>query len=210
MYNVRPRGANIKGTCYTEAMISTAQTSRFAIIGLLSFLAALLNVALASMVGAFTVPLYFDSIFTIIVAVHLGVVPALVTAVTTNGLLAITGQVLFPFVICSILTALIVAGFRARHWLRGHTGYLWMGLAVAVANGVVGSWISFSLFSGVTEVHGIDRLVMGVLLTGQNMGTAVFWAGVLTNVMDKLISALVAFFSRSTWESLRHRLIGID
>ena len=161
-----------------------------------SLAAGLANFLLAGVVHLLEIPLYFDSIATIIVSVHLGLVPGLLTAVVTHVLLAGAELVLFPFVCCSMATAVIAWGFRTRGWLSDYPGYLWMGLLVALANGIGGSVLAYSLFEGVTEVHAIDRLVMGVLITGRSMLTSVFWAGMLTNLMDKLISVFAAFLLR--------------
>lgn len=167
-----------------------------------SLAAGLANFLLAGVVHLLEIPLYFDSIATIIVSVHLGLVPGLLTAVVTHVLLAGAELVLFPFVCCSMATAVIAWGFRVRGWLPDYPGYLWMGLLVALANGVGGSVLAYYLFEGVTEVHAIDRLVMGVLITGRSMLTAVFWAGMLTNLMDKLISVFAAFLLRGRLERL--------
>lgn len=155
-----------------------------------------LNLALASLVGAFEVPLYLDSILTIVVTIHLGLGYGVITALVTNGLLALTGQTLFAFVCCSVATAIIAHLFVRRDALRDHTGYIWMGLAVALANGVLGSVLAYFIFGGVTEVHGIDRLVVAIAAAGEALVTSVFWAGLLTNLIDKLLSSIVAFFLR--------------
>jgi energy-coupling factor transport system substrate-specific component len=154
------------------------------------------NVALATAVHAVEIPLYFDSIGTIFVTLHLGLVPGLLVAVATNGLLALAGQVLFPFVCCSILTVLVVQLFRTHGWLGDYHGYLWMGLVIALSNGIGGSVLAYMRFEGVTEVHTIDRLVMGIVVTGRSLLTSVFWAGMLTNLMDKLMSVLVVYLLR--------------
>jgi energy-coupling factor transport system substrate-specific component len=153
------------------------------------------NALLGTVVHVTQIPLYLDSILTVIVALHFGLIPGIVTAVTTNSILAATGQVLFPFVCCNVLTAVITAGFRSSGLLGRHTGYLWLGLAVAVINGLLGSVLAFLIYSGVTTVHGIDRLVMGIMVTGRSLVTAVFWSGMLTNLVDKLLSALIALVS---------------
>lgn len=165
-------------------------------------LGAAANTILGTGVHFLRVPLFFDSIFTIVVAIHVGIVPGILTAVLTNGTLALTGQVLFPFVLCNIATALIAGLFRRHGGLETHTGYLWMGIVVGFANGVLGSVIAYFVFHGITAVHGIDRLVMAVVTTGQSLLTAVFWAGMLTNVLDKLLSAIAAFFLRISAERL--------
>ena len=156
-------------------------------------LASVGNLMLATVVSLLGIPLYFDSIGTMAVALHFGFAPGIATALVTHVLLAATGRVLFPFVCCSILTVLIVTLMKRRFLSGGYLGYLWMGVLAGIANGLGGSVLAYYLFSGVTEVHAIDRLVMGFLITGQEMLTAVFWAGMVTNLMDKLLSALVVF-----------------
>lgn len=157
------------------------------------FIAALLNILLVLLVSKTGAPLYMDSLFTMVVATRFGLFPGLITALLTNGSLALTGQTLFPFVICHLLTAVIAASMANRGYLNSVTGFLWLGLLSAFSNGVVGSIISFFLFSGVTEVHGIDKLVMGLVMTGKSFITALFWAGMISNILDKIFSALLAY-----------------
>jgi energy-coupling factor transport system substrate-specific component len=163
----------------------------FALVG------GVFNFALGSAVSCLNLPFYLDSIFTVVVTLHFGLFAGIVTAAVTNGLLSLTGQVLFPFICCNLATAVTTHLFVRRDWLADHAGYLWLGLALGVLNGVLGSITSFLVYDGVTEVHGIDRLVMSVLVTGRSLLTAVFWAGLMTNLMDKLLTVLAAFFLRS-------------
>lgn len=151
---------------------------------------------LGTAVSALELPLYLDSVLTIVVTLHLGFLPGALTAIVTNGLLAITGQVLFPFVCCNLMTAALTWLFVKRAWLRAPTGFLWLGLATALANGFFGSVLAYMIYSGVTTVHGIDRLVMGLVVTGRSLMTSVFWAGMITNLVDKLASAMAAYVSR--------------
>lgn len=159
-----------------------------------------INAVLGTVVHVVQAPLYLDSIMTIVVALHFGLIPGVVTAVVTNGILAATGQVLFPFVCCNILTAVISVCFRRRIAPSRNADYLWLGLTIALVNGVIGSVLAYTIYSGVTEVHGIDRLVMGIMTMGRSLFTAVFWSGILTNVIDKVLSALVAMVTRP-WAS---------
>ncbi|MFW6213297.1 MAG: hypothetical protein ACOC8L_10380, partial [Spirochaetota bacterium] len=93
-------------------------------------------------------------------------------------------------------TALMTWAFHKRGWLASPTGFLWLGLAVAAVNGFLGSVLAYMVYSGVTTVHGIDRLVMGLVVTGQSLLTAVFWSGMVTNLVDKLASVMFAFVTR--------------
>ncbi len=157
---------------------------------------------LASVIHALDLPLYLDSLFTLLVTINLGLVPGLICALLTNGMLAIAGQVLFPFVLCHMLTVLIAYYFVVSRRLDSHIGYLFMGLMIAFGNGILGSFLSFLIFEGITLVHTIDNLVMSILTTGEALLSAVFWAGMLTNFMDKIISSLIALLLQKPFERL--------
>lgn len=154
------------------------------------------NVVLATVVNLLDIPLYFDSIGTVVVGIHLGLLPGLVTVVVTHILLWVSGQVLVPFVLCSALSLVIAVAFVRRDALGELGGYLWMGVLIGIANGVVGSILAYFVFEGVTDVHAIDRLVMGVYAAGRSLRSAVFWAGLLTNIIDKMLAALAAYYLR--------------
>jgi energy-coupling factor transport system substrate-specific component len=164
----------------------------------LALAGALVNFALGSVVHLLQLPVYLDSVFTMVVTIHLGLPAGILTAVLTNGLLALTGQVLWPFVCCNILTALISYAFLRSGSLDYLSGYLWLGIAAAAGNGLLGSVLAYYLFEGVTAVHGIDRLVMSILATGRSILGAVFWAGMFTNVLDKTLSAVFVFVLKSS------------
>lgn len=117
------------------------------------------------------------------------------TALVTNGILAFGGYVLFPFVCCNLLTACIAWLFTRRGLLTSPGGYVWLGITIGVGNGFFGSVLAYVIYSGVTTVHGIDQLVMGLMITGQSLGSAVFWSGMATNMIDKLISAMIAYLT---------------
>lgn len=155
----------------------------------------LFSAGLGSLINVLQIPLYLDSILTIVITIHLGLLPGILTALVTNGFLSITGQVLFPFVCCNILTAVITWWFTRRGWIDNLGGYVWLGVTAGVVNGFFGSVLAYIMYSGVTAVHGIDRLVMGLVVTGQSLMTAVFWSGMATNMVDKLASAIIAYLA---------------
>lgn len=167
-----------------------------------AILAGLLNCALGWLTNLLQIPLYLDTLGTVLAAIHLGLVPALLTAIVSHLLLGLTGLILYPFVCCSIMTALIAVLFRRKGWLRSLKGYLWLGFLLALANGIFGSLLSYALFEGVTMVHAIDRLVMGILMSGWSILVSIFWAGMVTNMMDKLLTGAFAFLLREPMRRL--------
>ncbi len=161
---------------------------------LFALIAGVFNFLLSTLIHFMGLPLYFDSIFTMLTTITAGLIPGLITALLTNTLLALADQVLFPFVLCHISTVLIAYVLIKKKRLAGLRNYLWLGIAAGIANGLLGSVISLFIFEGVTEVHSIDTLVIGLLMTGQTMMMAIFSAGMLTNLIDKVLSATASFF----------------
>jgi len=164
-----------------------------ALVVVLVVTATVANVALASLNHALSVPLYFDSLFTFVVTFALGLVPGMVVAVATNGVLALFQMVAFPLVVCHLLT--VVGCWLTFRSLRPSlTAFLVAGLVSGLSNGIAGSVVSYFLFEGVTKLNPIDDLVLGLVVAGQSLGGAVFWSGLVTNLVDKLLSAVVAFY----------------
>lgn len=158
-----------------------------------ALMGAALNVGFGALNHLLGLPLYFDSIFTMSVTAAFGLLPGMVTAIATNTALAIGREVLLPFALCNIATALIAAVMRRKRKLGDVTGYLWLGLWAGLANAILGSLISAFVFGGVSQVHRIDDLVSGFVVAGQSLVSSVFLAGLLTNLVDKVLSALAAF-----------------
>lgn len=157
-----------------------------------TIVAIVANIALATIFHALAVPLFFDSVFTFLLVYRHGLLAGLVCAVGTNSALALLSMVPFPFVACHLLTALgawVLFHKHSASWTR----FLLAGVLAAITNGIAGSMIAFYVFQGVTSVNPIDNLVLGLVATGQAMFGAVFWGGLASNLVDKLISVSAAF-----------------
>ena len=59
----------------------------------LAVLGGMLNFLLGSFVHLLQLPVFLDSVFTMIVTIHLGLPAGILAAVVGNGLLSLTGQV---------------------------------------------------------------------------------------------------------------------
>ena len=167
-----------------------------------ALLCGLLNFGIARGSHALNLPLYADSIATIGTAVYLGIFPGILCALMTNSLLALFSAVPFPFIICNIATALI-AGYMGRRIQRSDDSirnYLWMGFWISLANGIIGSIISLILFDGRIEGREIDTLTMGFYISLDSYEAAVFFAGIITNLLDKMVSVFIIFFLRPILE----------
>lgn len=166
---------------------------RLTVLALGTLLAIVANTALACGVHALSIPLYLDSLFTFLAVQRLGLVPGLAVAVGTNAALTLVLSVPFPFASCHVLTVL-GAWLVFRHRQASLPLYLLAGVLSTLTNGIGGSLLSYFVYHGATSVNTIDNLVLGLVFTGQSMMGAVFWGGMVTNFVDKLLSSGVAFF----------------
>ena len=155
-----------------------------------------LNVGLNTANNALSMPFFFDSIGTAIVAATAGIGPGVAVAIGTNLFIeAVMGfpWINIPFALCGIATVLIVWGFVRRNAFSSIGSVLLASLLVALANSLLGSVIATFVYGGVTGV-GVDYLVTGLVSAGQSLVSASFWARVPANLFDKTIAVLAAYF----------------
>ena len=164
---------------------------------------AAINFLLGSLVHVFRLPLYFDSIFTMVIASAFGLPAGLLTAFLSNAALSISNAILLPFMVCNFATAFFTWLVKRNIGLGSMQGYLRVGLWSGLSNAVLGSAISAFMFGGITKVHRIDDLVAAFTIAGQSLVGSVFLAGLMTNLVDKILSAFVALALREPVERLR-------
>lgn len=151
-------------------------------------------------------PLFIDSIFTAAGAVCFGPLAGTVIAVLTNLgmelLYGFTGYY-WPFMICSISTAVIL-GFMAKGGYFKKQFHLTLAIiAVTLSNALLGAFTSYLLFSGDSGV-GIDVLVSAFTETGMSVLAASFFARLPANLIDKMIAVYVAY--GTMWLLMRPRV----
>ncbi|MBI9106660.1 MAG: ECF transporter S component [Spirochaetales bacterium] len=150
-------------------------------------------------------PLFFDSIFTAAGAVCFGpLAGTLIAALTNLGMELMYGMAGFhwPFMICSISTALIL-GFMAKGGYFSKQIHLTLAiLAVTVSNALTGSILAYLLFSGNSGV-GIDVIVSAFTETGMSVLASAFVARLPANLIDKMIAVYAAFGLKVLFERVR-------
>jgi energy-coupling factor transport system substrate-specific component len=152
-----------------------------------------LNVVGGLLNTALKLPLFLDTIGTMLVAVILGPWVGALTGGLSNVIMAISNPQDMFFAIVNILVGLIV-GYTAI-WLgyRKWFAPLIAGLGAAIAASIVGPLIGTYIYGGLTGGV-LDIAVAGLLKNGSELFTAVFISRVGPNVADKLLSAYLVFF----------------
>lgn len=146
--------------------------------------------------NALSLPFFFDSIATAVVAATMGLIPGFIVAVGTNMLIEVFMGFPWtnvPFALCGMATAVIVWAFVRRGAFNNIGNVLLASLLVALANSLLGATIATFVYGGVTGV-GVDYLVTGLVAAGQSIVSASFWARIPANLFDKTIAVLVAYF----------------
>lgn len=145
-------------------------------------------------------PLYLDSVFTLFVTASFGLVPGIVCALGSNLMLTIFANSNFLFVSCHLCTVIlawtIFLGAEKSSELKGEITFhffLWAALFSAITNAILGNIIVDIVFGSVTGRPQADFVVQGIFSAVPNRLFATYFAGIIENLTDKMISACISF-----------------
>lgn len=163
-----------------------------------------INYFCSLLAGLIAFPLYLDSVLTIAVTALCGLVPGLICAFCSNLLLAIFANTGILFCLCHISTAiisyLVFKNERNKNAERGHDfllstdSFMWAGFISAIANSILGDTISYFFYSANTAIPQVDNAVQGIYIVTKNLSFAAYFGGTITNLVDKIFSALISLF----------------
>ncbi|MFR3274553.1 MAG: ECF transporter S component [Collinsella phocaeensis] len=150
-------------------------------------------------------PLFLDTIGTLVVACLSGPWVAALTGLLTNVFLAIVANpVNFPYAIVSVLVGL-TAGYMARAgFFNKKSGIVAVWLAVTLVNAVSASLITSFVFGGATGINGTSVVTAAFVVALQDVLLSVFSSAILENLLDKGISVLIAY---TIWRKIPRRLV---
>jgi len=151
-----------------------------------------INVAIGQLVILLKLPLYLDSIGTVLVGLLAGPWAGAVTGILSNLVWSVTG--LFPqawawahvAAIIGILAGLFGRRFKSIVWWLGG------GLVTGIIAAILSAPVSAALFGGVTGT-GQDFLVGFFRATGSSIIEATLGQGIVSDPLDKVISFLVVY-----------------
>ena len=171
-------------------------------------LCAALNFAIGNVVYLIKLPIYLDSIGTILCALLIfpdrlaaiacafiaGLIAAILTGLMLNPFLPwFTLTILSIAIVSALLTGLAIETFRARPLpVRRFLGAVIVcGLVTGVVSAVVSAPVVVYLFGGVTG-SGSAFVVAFFLKTGQQLMESALFAGLATDPIDKTLQVLLA------------------
>jgi energy-coupling factor transport system substrate-specific component len=152
-----------------------------------------LNLTAGQVTAALKIPLYLDSIGTILVAVLVGPWSAVFCGSAANIMAAAVGNPSMMFFIPVVAVIGAFTGFLARiGWFRKWYLVCLGGILQGVLAAIVSAPISAYLFSGVM-MAGTDFLVLYFRSVGNTLLDSVLYQGLASDPVDKLVSYLVVF-----------------
>jgi energy-coupling factor transport system substrate-specific component len=158
----------------------------------LTFLSIVINIIGAYLVLNLNLPVYLDSVGTILAAILMGpLVGAFVGLATHFSLGVFLGPVYFYFAVVNGVIGLI-AGYIFKKQDFNLKTIISASIAIALVASLMGNSISYIVFSGITG-ESVDILTKNLLELGFNLFTAVYISGFLSNFLDKLISFALVF-----------------
>lgn len=161
-------------------------------------IAIVLNILLGEIVAYLKLPLYLDSLGTILMGVLAGPLAGLATGVLSNLVWALiptpSGAQSFIawFTPVGAVIGLLAGVFGARSWMRRWYLALAGGLITGLIAALLSAPIAAYVFGGVTGA-GTDLLVAAYLELTGNLQRAVFLQSGSSDIPDKLLSYFLIF-----------------
>lgn len=159
-----------------------------------------INIAVGNTVqNVIRLPVYLDSIGTVLVGVLAGPLAGAATGILANVIwgLTIGPNTIIPFAITAGVIGLLAGLFGMRGIFAASAGgrsWLWVGVAgvvTGVVAAIVSAPIAYVIFTGVTG-GGTDALVAFFRGVFDNALAATFAQGIVSDPLDKLVTYLVA------------------
>ena len=152
-----------------------------------------LNVVGGMLNTTLKLPLFLDTIGTMLVAVTCGPWLGALAGGLSNVIVSIASPADMAFALVNILVGLVVGYVAIWRGYRDWISPLVAGLLTAVVASIVGPWIAVYVYGGLTGGV-LDIAVAGLMKGGADVFSAAFISRVLPNLADKLLSAYLVFF----------------
>lgn len=159
---------------------------------LLMPVAIAINAVVGNIVAAIKIPIYGDQIGTILISVIAGPWVGLVTGVLTNFVNAIFDPTWIPYALVAMAIG-VTSGFLSKIGMfRTLPKTIVAGFIIAIIAGLITTPIKAFIFGGAST--GGSALVTGAFLgSGFNVLTSVFLSSILTDLADKIASAVLVY-----------------
>jgi energy-coupling factor transport system substrate-specific component len=154
---------------------------------------AALNLSVGQLVGLVKLPLYLDSIGTVLVAILCGPWAAMIAGSVANTASSVMFSPPSIFFIPTVAVIGAFTGFWARRgYFRNWYTVLLGGVIQGILAAIISAPISAYLFSGIT-LSGMDFLVMYFRAVGKTILESTFLQGLAADPVDKTVTYFIAY-----------------
>lgn len=158
-------------------------------------LAIAVNIVVGQLTALLRLPLYLDSIGTVLVGALAGPLAGALTGALSNVLWGlIMAPTALPFAITAAVIGALAGLFGRWGWFRQLPRALVAGLVTGIVAAVVSAPIAAHLFGGVTG-GGTDALVAFFQSVGANILQATLGQGLVSDPLDKMITCGVVWLA---------------
>jgi energy-coupling factor transport system substrate-specific component len=153
-----------------------------------------INIAIGQIIVLLKLPIYLDSIGTVLVGLLAGPIAGLITGALSNLIWGLSGlnPTYAPFFYVAGVIGLLAGIFARLGWARK----IWMWALAGLITGLVAAIISAPtaaiVFGGVTGA-GTDLIVAALRASGAGIMQATFGQGLVSDPLDKLASFLIVY-----------------
>ena len=145
--------------------------------------AVAMNIVLGIITSALGIPLYLDTLGTVLSAAILGPVPGIIVGALSN----IVSDI--PFCLVNVAVGLIV-GLVAKKWKFGIVPAVITGIALSFICPAIGTPIGIYVYGGLNGSVS-DMLVMSLVQGGKTIFQASFLRNVASNLIDKVGTCVI-------------------
>lgn len=137
-------------------------------------------------------PMYLDSIGTILVGALCGGLPGALVGFISNFINSITTPTLMPFALVSIFLGLLAGGLSRMGVFRSLWKTIVSAVPFALIGGGLGSLITIWVFGGLGG-NGVAIITGALHALGMDLNTAVFVSSMPADFVDKIVTVLIVF-----------------
>jgi energy-coupling factor transport system substrate-specific component len=153
-----------------------------------------INIAIGQIIVLLKLPIYLDSIGTVLVGLLAGPIAGLITGGLTNIIWGVSGlnPTYTPFFYVAAVIGLMAGIFARMGWAR--TLWMWAlgGLITGVVAAIISAPTSAIVFGGVTGA-GTDLIVAALRASGAGIMQATFGQGIVSDPLDKLATFVIVW-----------------
>jgi len=149
-----------------------------------------INIVGGTLASTLKLPVFLDTLGTILTAAILGPWWGALTGGLTNVIMSLANPMDMWFAIVNMLVGVVVGFASMRFGFTKLPVVLIVGLILAVVAPAIGSLIAAYVYGGLTG-GGIDVFVGGLMAAGADVFTAAFIPRLGSNLIDKVLSVVV-------------------